>query len=69
MKVRELIEKLKEFDFDTRVVTPGFDESGYDDVAVVKSIKIEFHDEREMSFGGRHKKSEKGKPAVYINFV
>jgi hypothetical protein len=40
MTVEELIAKLKTFDPKTRVVTPGFDESNYDDVATVEEITL-----------------------------
>ena len=33
MTVSELIEKLKAFPQNARVVTPGFDESNYDDIS------------------------------------
>ena len=35
MTVSELIERLKAFDPATKVVTNGFDESGYDDIDAV----------------------------------
>ena len=40
MTIAELIEKLKEYPQDTRVVTPGHDEYGMDDVYTIKETEI-----------------------------
>ena len=46
MKVKELIDKLNAFHPDLRVVTPGFDESNYEDVERVEFINIIFYDKK-----------------------
>lgn len=42
MNVRELIERLNGFDHDLPVMTPGFDESGFSDIAdpVIKKMAL-----------------------------
>ena len=40
MTVRELIGQLRTYPLDLRVVTPGFDEGGYDDIGVVRLIRL-----------------------------
>lgn len=40
MTVVELIDRLKEFPDDWIVVTPGFDETGYDAVQIVETVRI-----------------------------
>ncbi len=40
MTVEQLIKKLKNFDKDLLVVTPGFDECGYDEVETVEIVEI-----------------------------
>ena len=68
MKIKELIEKLKEYDQDLRVVTPGFDETDLEDVVAVEPVRVVFHDEMETFHGGRHKESEHGVDAVKIDW-
>ena len=68
MKVKELIEKLKGFDPNLRVVTAGFDESDLEDVETVELVKVVFHDEKEKFHGGRHKKSPEGIEAIKIDW-
>jgi hypothetical protein len=40
MTVAELIERLKTFPPDMRVMTPGFDESGYDYVKDIDQLEV-----------------------------
>lgn len=40
MTINELIEKLKAFPPDMRVMTPGFDESGYSDIGEPEVLEI-----------------------------
>jgi hypothetical protein len=68
MKLKELIEKLKGFDQNLRVVTPGFDECGLEDVEIAELVNVVFHDEKEKFHGGRHKESEDGVHAVKIDW-
>ena len=46
MIVSELIEQLKQVDPRSRVVTPGFDEIDFEDIAAIELIEIVFHDDR-----------------------
>ncbi|MCK5612680.1 hypothetical protein KAR91_62990 [Candidatus Pacearchaeota archaeon] len=57
-----------EYDGNLRVVTPGFDESEYDDLEYVGIITIEFNDDKKRCYSGRHKKSKGGEKAVIVNF-
>jgi hypothetical protein len=67
--VNELTQKLQTFAGDLRVVTRGFDESGFEDVEAVRSVRIKFHDELAKFHGGRHKQAaENGTPAVFIDW-
>lgn len=50
MTVQELIKALGEFDPEMKVVTGGFDESGYDDIAPLRKVKIF----RKYEAGGHH---------------
>lgn len=68
MILKELIEKLKVFDQNLRVVTPGFDEFDLEDVETVQLVNVVFHDEKEKFHGGRHKESESGVHAVKIDW-
>jgi hypothetical protein len=68
MTVAELIRKLEAFEPDTRVVTPGFDESNYDDVETVEVIVVQFRDDLEVGHGGRHVRAAHGEPAILINW-
>ncbi|HDY86972.1 MAG TPA: hypothetical protein ENH82_02520 [bacterium] len=68
MKVKELIDKLNAFHPDLRVVTPGFDESNYEDVERVEFINIIFYDKVKKFHGGRHGKSPEGILAVEIDW-
>jgi hypothetical protein len=68
MTVRELKQKLGQFDDGLRVVTPGFDESCYDDIDTVELINLVFHDEAPIGHRGRHEANPDGEPAVLINF-
>lgn len=68
MTVKELIKKLRAFDQNLRVVTPGFDESNLEDLETVQLVHVEFHDEKEKFHGGRHKESESGFEAVKIDW-
>ena len=68
MTVSQLIRLLQGFNGNLRVVTPGFDESDYDDVVVVETIRMEFHDERQRFHGGRHKRIANGVNAVNVSF-
>ena len=68
MIIKELIEKLKTFDQNLRVVTPGFDESDLEDVETVQLVSVVFHDEKEKFHGGRHKESEDSVNAVKIDW-
>ena len=68
MTVKDLIEKLKIFDQNLRVVTPGFDESDLEDVETIQLVSVVFHDEKEKFHGGRHKESESGAHAVKIDW-
>jgi len=68
MTVNELIQKLRTFDGNLRVVTHGFDESNFEDVDIVEEMGIEFHDERAKFHGGRHKAcTEGGIRALFID--
>ncbi len=64
MILKELIEKLKAFDQNLRVVNPGFDEFDLADVETVQLVNVVFHDEKGKFHGGRHKQSEGGVHAV-----
>lgn len=68
MNVKELIESLKAFDPDLRVVTPGFDESDLEDVETVQLVNVIFQDEKEKFHGGRHKESKNGVNAIKIDW-
>jgi hypothetical protein len=68
MTVQRLMTELEQFDPNLRVVTPGFDESDYDDVQTVEPIRLQFSDETESGHCGIHKKDPNGDPAVLINF-
>ena len=68
MTVNELIEKLKTFNQDLRVVTPGFDEFDLEDVETVQLVNVVFHDEKERFHGGRHKESKGGVQTVKIDW-
>lgn len=68
MLVKDLIQKLKTFDQNLRVVTPGFDETDIEDVETLQLVNVVFHDEREKFHGGRHKESETGIPALKIDW-
>jgi len=68
MILKGLIEKLKIFDHNLRVVTPGFDECDLEDVETVQLVSVDFYDERERFHGGRHKESEGGVHAVKIDW-
>lgn len=54
MTVAELIEKLKLFDPDMRVVTPGFEGFGYDDIGEPHSEKIALNTSESGCLHGRH---------------
>lgn len=59
MTVEELIEKLKSFPPQSRVVTPGFDESDYDDIATVEPIRLAIAPAGSLSnHSGRHYEAE-----------
>jgi hypothetical protein len=68
MILKELIEKLKAFDQNLRVVTPGFDECDLENVETVQLVNVVFHDEKEKFHGGRHKELEGGVHAVKIDW-
>lgn len=71
MTVAELIQRLQAFPPDMRVVTPGFDESNYDDIDLPAPVRIVFNDASEGGHCGRHKAAdddEDGVGAVCINF-
>ena len=68
MKVKDLIIELGKYDSNLRVVTAGFDETGYEDIDRVELIKVKFNDNREKFHGGRHKISDNGENAVYIDW-
>jgi len=68
MILKELIEKLKAFDQNLKVVTPGFDECDLEDVETVQLVNVVFHDEKKIFHGGRHKESEGGVHAVKIDW-
>lgn len=53
--VKELIERLQTFDQNLRVVTPGFDESEFEDISRIELVKVIFHDNEEIGHCGRHK--------------
>ena len=50
MKVKELIEKLKEFDPDTRIVVDGY-EGGVDDLLELENIKIKLDVNKAWYYG------------------
>ena len=54
MTVAELIERLQKFSPAMRVVTPGFDESNYDDLDTVELIDLVFCDDAVSGHCGRH---------------
>ena len=66
MNVAELIEKLKKFRPESRVIVEGYEE-GYDDITEVKEIPIRLK-ANEEDWKGAHKKSKslKAKKAVGI---
>jgi hypothetical protein len=51
-----------------RVLTPGFDEANYDDVATVELVTVRFHDDEPQAHWGRHREDPNGETAVMINF-
>ncbi len=68
MILKELIEKLKAYDQNLRVVTPGFDEFDLEDVETVQLVNVVFHDEKKKFHGGLHKESEGGVHAIKIDW-
>ncbi len=68
MTVNELIERLKTFNQDLRVVTPGFDECDLEDVETFQLVNVIFHDENEKFHGGRHEESKDGSLALKIDW-
>jgi hypothetical protein len=64
--VAELIEKLKEFDGDMRVVVSGY-ESGYEDCTSVSKVKISLNATTSW-YEGTHQQSENGVDAVFIDY-
>jgi hypothetical protein len=67
MTVRELRNLLAQYPDDMLVVTPGFDEGGYDDVETVEPISLALN-VRDYGHCGRHNESPSGTPALLINF-
>lgn len=68
MRIKALIEKLNAFDPNLRVVTPGFDESDFEDVETVELVRVVFYDKKKKFHGGRHKASADGIEAVKIDW-
>jgi hypothetical protein len=55
MTVEELIQQLQALNMPkARVVTPGFDEAGLDDVATPVVVNVVFHDGRNPIHSGPH---------------
>lgn len=68
MTVAELVARLQAFPADAAVVTPGFDESCYDDVATVEEVRIR-RDVRKQGHCGCHDEGGPGDElAVLVNF-
>lgn len=54
MTVQEVINKLKEFDSDMRVVIPGH-EDGYDDVEQISNVGLQYRNEDRWYYGDHAK--------------
>jgi hypothetical protein len=54
MLVKELIALLQQMDGDTRVVLPGYENSGADDVASLKPVQILLDRYKGASYMGMH---------------
>ncbi len=67
MNVAELIEKLKNFPPESRVVVEGYEE-GYDDVKEVKVISVRLN-AYEEEWRGPHKKSKSVKAKKVVGLI
>lgn len=74
MTVGELIERLRKYPADMPVVTPGFDESNYDDVGIPVVDSVVFCPDAPRGHLGQHiaesddPEKRKGVLAVVLNF-
>lgn len=66
MKVSELISVLSELDPDLRVMTPGFDECGYDLISRPKIKSVSWR--RTALHGGDYDHDPSGENVVMINW-
>jgi len=67
MTVSELIAKLQTMPQDMRVVTGGFDESNFDDIETIETIKLRLNVNSEWSHCGQHSEFDDGVPCLYID--
>lgn len=65
MTVRELIEELRKFPQDQRVIVPGY-EDGFDDIHLLRSINITGFIPAAWYYGRYDQTEENGEPAVCI---
>lgn len=70
MKVKELMERLKKFDGELRVVVDGY-EGGLSDIVMVRNIQLQIDCHKEIDCFGNHdemrSKSGKSEAGVYIS--
>lgn len=64
MTAKELIEKLKQFSPETRIVVAGY-EGGYNDIDRIEEVYIEVDSEKRWYYG-RHKESERDKGTIAV---
>jgi len=67
MTVSELIDKLQTMPQDMRVVTGGFDESEYDDVATISTVNLRLNVNSQWSHAGAHREFDDGVLCLYID--
>ena len=70
--VADLISRLAEFPSDARVVTPGFDEFGFHDIAAPSQIRLKLDVRPRGIHGGAHdeaREGEEGVLCVLFNFA
>ena len=65
MTVSELIEELKLFPQEQRVIVPGY-EDGFDDISLLRSIKIKDFDPAAWYYGRYDQAEEDGELAVCV---
>jgi hypothetical protein len=68
MTVGELMALLRHFDPTLRVVTPGFDEAGIEDISEPEIIGVRFDVNPPNAHIGPHEEDLHGTPCVKIDF-